>query len=73
MKTTMNDNIILTDSLERELLRQELDSYSDAPLTSFVAWIGAGIKALQNKVVSIVSSASSELSAGKQGHGATAA
>jgi len=67
-------NAILTDSLERELLRQELDYYNEAPLLSLFSWIGSGAKALQNKVVSFVASVSSDMNAARrEGHKVTAA
>lgn len=67
-------NAILTDSLERELLRQELNHYNQAPLLDIFKGIGSGFKSLQNKVVSFVSSVSSDMnSAREDGHKVTAA
>lgn len=67
-------NAILTDSLERELLRQELDYYNDAPLLSLFGWIASSAKALQSTVVSFVASVSSDMNAARrEGHKVTAA
>lgn len=67
-------NAILTDSLERELLRQELEYYNQAPLLSLFKGIGSGLKTLQNKVVSFVSAVSSDMSSARDdGHKVTAA
>lgn len=57
-----NQNTIFTDSLERELINHELDYYNDAPLSSFFRWVGAGAKSLQDKLISYVAGASTELS-----------
>jgi len=70
---TNNYNTTMTDYLERQLLRQELDYYNDAPLRSLFRWIGVLIKNAQNKLVSFVAAVSSELdSARKEGHKVTA-
>jgi len=67
-------NAILTDSLERELLRRELDYYNDAPLLSLFGWVASGAKAVQSKVVSFVAGVSSDMDAARQeGHKVTAA
>lgn len=57
-----NPNATLTDSMERELIAQELDYFNDTPLLSFFRWIGAGLKNVQNKLVSFVGSATADLS-----------
>jgi len=56
-----NPHATLTDSLERELLSQELDYYNDTPLATFFRWVGAGIKGLQAKLVSVATKASTGL------------
>ena len=67
-------NAILTDSLERELLRQELDYYKEAPLLSLFRGIGSGAKALQSKVVSLIAAVSKDMDVARQeGHKVTAA
>ncbi|HUH87751.1 MAG TPA: hypothetical protein VL003_06820 [Pusillimonas sp.] len=64
----------MTDSLERELINRELDYYNDAPLLSLVKWVGAGLKTLQNKLVSYVAAVSTDLDdARRDGHKVTAA
>lgn len=70
----INENTLLTDSLERELLKEQSDYYNDAPLLSFVKWVGASLHSIQNKLVSYVAAVSVEMDdARKNGHKVTAA
>jgi len=69
------DNITLTDSLERELLRKELDSYKrSAPLLDISSFIIAGLRRLQSESTSYVAAVSNDTdSARKNGHNVSAA
>lgn len=71
---THHHDIKMTDALERELMSRELSYYNDAPLLSLFNWVGAGLKSLQDKVVSFVAATSTDLDAArKAGHKVTAA
>lgn len=68
-------NVTMTDSLERELLNQEIGSYyNDVPLNSVFGWVGAGLKNLQRKLVSFVAATSRDMDTARaEGHKVTAA
>lgn len=69
----INENTILTDSLERELLNHEFSYYNETPLLSFIKWVGTGLKTIQGKLVSYVAAVSIDLDdARKDGHKVTA-
>ena len=57
-----NTNVVFTDSLERELLNQELDYFNDAPLQSFARWVASGFNAIVGKVATGLQTQPAELS-----------
>ena len=72
MKTEFN--ITLTDSLERELVRNEISYINEKPLVSFFSWLGTLVRGAQNKVVNLAAEASSDMDKARaEGHKVTAA
>ena len=59
-------NATLTDSLERELLSQEIDYYYDSPVQSLFSDAVSGIKSLVAKLASLGNAASSAKAEGQQ-------
>lgn len=56
-----NPNALFTDSLERELLAQEMDYHNDAPLQSFVRWVLSGFSTIFGKITSVGTTETVEL------------
>lgn len=65
-------NITLNDSLERELINGEIDSYYNDP--NLLSWLGVLVKKVHAKLVSFVAGVSNDMDdARKDGHNVTAA